>query len=44
MDTFSRIFIEGAVETLRKYTFAGKVSKIIANRLGIDPSDILELN
>jgi len=44
MDIFSRIFIESSVEVLRRNTFAGKVSKIIANRLGIDPSDILELN
>ncbi|WP_052302242.1 hypothetical protein [Acidianus hospitalis] len=44
MDIFSRIFIEGAVDTIKKYTFAGKVSRIIANRLGGDPSDILELN
>ncbi|WP_168367223.1 AAA family ATPase [Acidianus brierleyi] len=44
MEIFSRIFIEGSVEVLRKNTFAGKVSKIIANRLGIDPTDILELN
>ncbi|MQL56172.1 hypothetical protein [Acidianus ambivalens] len=44
MDIFSRIFIEGAVDTIKKYTFAGKVSRIIANRLGVDPSDVLELN
>ena len=44
MDIFSRIFIEGIVDTIKKYTFAGKVSRIIANRLGVDPSDILELN
>ena len=44
MNIFSRIFIEGAVETLKKYTFAGRVSKIIANRLGVDPNDILESN
>jgi hypothetical protein len=44
METFSKLFLEGAAEFLRKYTFAGKVSKIIANRLGVNPEDILELN
>jgi len=44
METFSKLFLEGAAEFLRKYTFAGKVSKIIANRLGANPEDILELN
>jgi len=44
METFSKLFLEGAAEVLRKYTFAGKVSKIIANKLGINPEDILELN
>ena len=44
MESFSRLFLEGAMEVLRKYTFAGRVSKIIANRLGVNPEDILELN
>ncbi|MEJ2781250.1 ATP-binding protein [Stygiolobus sp. CP850M] len=44
METFSKLFLEGAAEVIRKHTFAGKVSKIIANRLGINPEDILELN
>ena len=44
METFSKLFLEGAAEVIRKHTFAGKVSKIIANRLGINPKDILELN
>ncbi|MBB5252631.1 hypothetical protein [Sulfurisphaera ohwakuensis] len=43
MDTLSRIFIEGAVKHLKNIPLQGKISKIIANRLGIDPS-ILELN
>ena len=44
MESFSRLFLEGAMEVLRKYTFAGRVSKIIANRLGVNPEDVLELN
>jgi len=44
MNIFSRIFIEGAVETLKKYTFAGRVSKIIANRLGVDPNSKIIAN
>ena len=44
METFSKLFLEGAAEVIRKHTFAGNVSKIIANRLCINPGDILELN
>ncbi|BDB99771.1 AAA family ATPase [Saccharolobus caldissimus] len=44
METFSKLFLEGTSEIIKKYTFAGKISRLISNRLGVDPKDIIDLN
>ncbi|EZQ06697.1 ATPase [Candidatus Acidianus copahuensis] len=44
LEEFSRLFVENVKEFMERYTFAGKIGRLLANRLGVDPEVILNLN